>query len=158
MYYYVTISNIYSILLLVSSIAYHFLPSYHIYGFSGVQRVTQEHLQKFKAALINIHTEMRVPQPDYQVAFFKEYFKGLKNVQATDRKSGRMNERAGKDPLSNIGYRALAKMALKNGHCSTQLFAHPYLILDWNLMSRAESCGNLMFQHITWNEDSLKIQ
>jgi hypothetical protein len=59
MYYYVTISNIYSILLLVSSIAYHFLPSYHIYGFSGVQRVTQEHLQKFKAALINIHTEMR---------------------------------------------------------------------------------------------------
>jgi hypothetical protein len=115
-------------------------------------------MQKYKAAIVNINTEKQIPQPPEQTAFFKTYFSGFKNLQADDRKAGRMSDRVGKDPFSKSAFRVLAKLALNSGHLSTQLFLHPYLILDWNLMSRSESCGNLMFQHIHWGEDALCIQ
>lgn len=54
-------------------------------------------------------------------------------------------------------YRHLAQLAWKCTDPNAGLFMPPYLILDWNLTSRVASTGEVMLEHITWQNDCLKL-
>jgi hypothetical protein len=40
---------------------------------------------------------------------------------------------------------------------SSTFYAHGFLILAWNLMSRAGSTGNIKFEHVRWDGDHMII-
>lgn len=64
----------------------------------------------------------------------------------------------GKKPCEFSGYRMLAEKALGLERSFNQLlFVHPFTIMCWNLAARSVSVGGLMYDHITWEGDSLVV-
>ena len=55
----------------------------------------------------------------------------------------------GKEPMSFAVYRVLCGKLLRS-EASDALFAHTYLVLEWNLMSRAHIVGDMDVAHIEW--------
>ena len=47
---------------------------------------------------------------------------------------------------------------LKTAILCLLVFAHTFLILAWNLMARSNSVGSLMYQHVSWENDSMVIR
>ena len=64
----------------------------------------------------------------------------------------------GKIALSFERYRILAQRALRNGTGESEArLSHLYLLLSWNLMTRCNSVGRLLWNSIGWSGDALTI-
>lgn len=64
----------------------------------------------------------------------------------------------GKRPISAKGFMLLASFALRSTNNRTgSVYPHAFTILCWNLFARSCNVGSLMLQHISWENDSLKI-
>ena len=63
----------------------------------------------------------------------------------------------GKKAMSKNVYSFLAKKLFESKD-PEHLFAHLFLVLDWNLMKRAENCVDCKITHITVRNDSLVFQ
>ena len=60
--------------------------------------------------------------------------------------------------MSFKGYKFLAKKALdQQVDFKVSISCHLFLILCWNLIARCISIGSLMYNHISWNLDSMVI-
>ena len=64
----------------------------------------------------------------------------------------------GKSHLSFTGYQTLANQLLKLPNFKSMLFGWPFLVIQWNLISRSASTAALMFGHFRWEADSLIIE
>lgn len=88
---------------------------------------------------------------------FKNYFRGLRRVRTTQ-----INEGAGpckvgrKDPLSFDMYQFLSLQMLKQEN-RKYIFARTFLILCWNLMSRAGNAFSICYSHIEYSGDALQV-
>jgi hypothetical protein len=72
--------------------------------------------------------------------------------------SGEMSIFEGKRPISAKGYILLATYALSSADNRLgSVYTHIFTILCWNLFARSCNVGTLMLQHISWENDSLKI-
>jgi len=60
----------------------------------------------------------------------------------------------GKKPMKKECYSKLAELFFKSDDREC-IFAHLFLILDWNLMKRAENCVDAKVNHITFENDCL---
>lgn len=60
--------------------------------------------------------------------------------------------------MSKEGYLYLAKLAYHNAK-DFALLTHvvAFLLLCWNLMARAVSVNNILFEHISWDGDAMTI-
>ena len=57
-----------------------------------------------------------------------------------------------------LGYKYLANKAIcQDTDFQQAIFAHVFLVLCWNLMARCVSVSGLMYSHISWNTDALRI-
>ena len=87
---------------------------------------------------------------------FKQFFVGCVRRVAQLKQDGIMPIIEGKQAMSLKGYKFLA---LKAGGQSTDyslaIFSHLYLVLCWNLIARCVSVGGLMYNHISWENDSM---
>ena len=59
--------------------------------------------------------------------------------------------------MSNAVYSFKAKKMFQSEKKS-YIFAHIFLVLDWNLMKRNENCVNLKIQRIWFDNDALVIE
>jgi hypothetical protein len=64
--------------------------------------------------------------------------------------------KVGKDPLPFSLYRRISLEMLR---CSSRdmVFARTFMILSWNLMSRAANTVSICYNHMEWGEDALSI-
>jgi hypothetical protein len=87
--------------------------------------------------------------------------KGYTRTVATLKQTGDMEMQEGKDPLSFIAYRMIAKklaMLVDDRDSTTAAsFAWAFFTLQWNLLCRSESVTAILLDHIAWNNDSLVI-
>ena len=60
----------------------------------------------------------------------------------------------GKKPMSFAVYQLMCRKLLESDQADT-LFAHTYLVLEWNLMARAHMIADMDVAHIEWGQDSL---
>ena len=64
----------------------------------------------------------------------------------------------GKSPLPFPAYIYLAKKTLRSvGDYRLSTFAHVFLTFSWCLIARCVSVSSLLFEHISWQGDALKI-
>ena len=86
----------------------------------------------------------------------KTYFRGLKRKSALAIRDGQGNIKIGKDPLTFTLYRYLGLHLLLQPS-RDYIFARCFMILCWNLMSRAGNAFSVCHNHMDWGEDSLCI-
>ena len=60
----------------------------------------------------------------------------------------------GKRPMSFSVYENMCKNLYK-GDDDEYLFAHEFLIMEWNLMAGADNCINMHVNHVQWQDDCL---
>lgn len=112
----------------------------------------------YKSAIKDIYKDNKVAFGADAEAMSNEFFQGYQRRIATLKQSGEMSLVEGKRPISFEGYKYLAKKAQsQNGDYTQASFAHTFLVFCWNLIARSISVGNLMYCHITWQQDSLII-
>lgn len=84
----------------------------------------------------------------------KKCLAGVKRSDAEQRQKGELPAMEGKAPLTLTGYELIAKYAIAS---DTSSYAWLYVVLCWNLISRSNNVGNLLFDHITWKDDALIV-
>jgi phage-related protein len=67
----------------------------------------------------------------------------------------KLNE--GKKPMSREVYSFLAQKLFESER-KEHIFAHLFLVLDWNLMKRAENCVDLKLEHVKMEGDSMVFE
>ena len=94
-----------------------------------------------------------------------EYLKGRSKelAAAEGRGRGTGNPHTGKAPMKYEIYRGLAKRFLKNKEqikmrmASSWIFAHCFMVLQFNVMCRASNIVSLCYSHIQWDEDAIAV-
>jgi len=80
-------------------------------------------------------------------------YQGLHNEDATLRKKGELKATQGKEKMPFDLYAWLALYFLSKN----DIFSWCYLVICWNLMSRASDVAEIHFSHLTWDGDALGI-
>ena len=104
------------------------------------------------SSIVDMYKKAKLNIPNDLNAEWLEYSKGYKNRVAENIAAG-LQTTSGSDKLTFEQYRLLAGLAIK----SSTFYAHGFLILAWNLMSRAGSTGNIKFEHLRWDGDHMII-
>ena len=104
------------------------------------------------SSIIDMYKVAKIRIPEDLNAEWMEFSKGYKNRVAENIASG-LQATSGSDKLTFEQYRLLTTIAIR----SSTFYAHGFLILAWNLMSRAGSTGNIKFEHIRWDRDHMII-
>lgn len=99
------------------------------------------------SSIVDLYKEANTKIPEDLNAEWLEFSKGYKNRVAG------LQVTSGSDKLIFEQYRLLSLLAVK----SSTFYAHGFLILAWNLMSRAGSTGNIKFEHVRWDGDHMII-
>jgi len=91
-----------------------------------------------------------------QIGRFTSGFRRVKNQRRQD---GEEEGDEGKQPMQFSGYEWVAKQAmLCNNDFNRGVFGWVFLLFAWNLISRGRNVGNLMFEHLSWQDDSLTVR
>ena len=89
---------------------------------------------------------------------FKQFFEGYVRTVAKLKQDGIMSIIEGKQAMSFRGNKYLAMKALgQSTDRNLAIFSHLYLLLCWNLIARGVSVGGLMYNHVSWENDSMII-
>lgn len=104
------------------------------------------------SSIIDMYKIAKLKIPDDLNDEWLQYSKGYKNRIAENIAAG-TQPTAGSDKLTFEQYKLLSLLAIN----STTFYAHGFLILAWNLMTRAGSTGNVKFEHIRWDGDHMII-
>lgn len=84
---------------------------------------------------------------------FKQFFKGLKRIDAQEKRAGQRKVKEGKDPLPYLLYKWVCKQFLIDGDA----FAHAYATLTWNLMCRTNNTQDVALLHMRAANDSIGV-
>ena len=97
-----------------------------------------------------------------------EFLSGYNRRISSMRLDGDLEDFEGKEPLGFFGYVILAKKFLScvqetnsrasgENNISLGTMCWPYLILQWNLIARANSVSKICLSHLSWSGDSMVI-
>lgn len=126
--------------------------------FDPPQYYSFSHVNGHRSAIQYLYSERKVEPSIDAKRIFKETLDGFKRKVADLKMRGEMPQMEGKQPMSQRGYHYLATIAMKQEEdYPLYIFCHTFLILCWNLIARAVTVGNIMFDHISWDEDALTI-
>ena len=104
------------------------------------------------SAIVDMYRTAKLNIPDGLNAEWKRYSRGYQN-RIADNISAGIQTTAGSDKLTFEQYRLLSRLAV----ASSTFYAHGFLVLAWNLMSRAGSTANVKFEHLRWDNDHLIV-
>ena len=117
------------------------------------------HMGGHRSALVDyykiVHKRKFEPELDTRLSAL---LSGFKRQVAQAKQDGVIKITEGKQPLTFAGYRLLSEILFKLPNSTISTFAWPFLILCWCLMARSNSVANILFQHVSWETDSLIIQ
>jgi integrase len=117
-----------------------------------------QHVSGYKSALWDNYSNMNINITEDILKMSKQFFEGYVRMIAQLKQDGVMSIVEGKQPMSFKGYKLLAVKALEQ--CKDHnlaIFSHLYLLLCWNLIARCVSVGSLMYNHVSWENDSMVI-
>jgi hypothetical protein len=117
--------------------------------------------RSYKSALRWLHIDRDIRFEKDLNAQLDVLIKGYHRTIASLKQTGDVKIQEGRDPLSWRAYRMIAEKLLRYkdskrspvGSC----FAWPFLVIQWNLIARSQTVGAVLFDHISWNADSLLI-
>jgi integrase len=110
-------------------------------------------LNLYRAAIKYLFTVQSEPVPVWWVDGQKEFFAGLRRLEAQERQKGTRKLIPGKNALEFGAYARVAAMLLENGDS----FTHLYMILTWNLMCRSSETADITLGHISWSGDAITV-
>jgi hypothetical protein len=117
-----------------------------------------QHVSGYKSAIRDYYSNMEVNLTEDILKMFKQFFEGYVRTIAQLKQDGVMALIEGKQPMSFKGFKFLASKALEQKtDLNLAIFSHLYLILCWNLIARCVSIGGLMYDHVSWKNDSMVI-
>ena len=116
------------------------------------------HIAAYVSAIKDLYRTQKIAVPFETALALKEQLAGTKRRIADLKAKGEIPSHDGKQPISEAGYRFLAEKAMKNTEdISLYVICHTYLVLCWNLIARAVTVGEIVFDQISWEEDALTI-
>ena len=117
-----------------------------------------QHVSGYKSAIKDYYSNQDVNVPEDIVKLMKQFFEGYVRRVTKLKQDGVIPIVEGKQPMSFRGYKFLAlKAAEQAKDYNLAIFSHLYLLLCWNLIARCVSVGGLMYNHVSWENDSLVI-
>ena len=112
----------------------------------------------YKSAIKDYYKDNRIDMGVDVSAMCDEFFAGYKRKIASLKQRGEMSLVEGKRPITFSGYNYIAKKSLKDSvDYKLSIFSHAFVVMCWNLIARIVSVGNLMYNHISWDLDSLIV-
>ena len=120
----------------------------------GIDYLSQHRSAVFH--LFRLYDQARVYQRNIEQEI-EIAFAAYRRLRAINTQHGEGNVQVGKTPMEFGMYEQLAKSLLSTGTTASHRFAHLFLTLCWNLMSRAGSCENIHISHMSWKQDSMQI-
>ncbi len=129
---------------------------------------SNSHVRSYRSALIDLFTNNKKKIGDDFSADINKVLDGYEKVVNQLKQRGLMKINEGKSPIEAKGFMLLAFKFLiripgsasdrdRGGNWNASLFAWPFFLFMWNLMSRSDSVDTLMLTHIKWEGDSLQI-
>lgn len=109
-----------------------------------------------RSAFVSLFSDFDVNMTQEMKQGLTRRFGGLKKRIARQVGSGYGEIKVGKDPLQFNLYRQLAH-AMLCGRSRDLVFARTFLVLSWNLMSRAANTVSICYRHLEWGEDAMRV-
>lgn len=116
------------------------------------------HVNNYRSALKNFYKEKRIEMDFDTNLILKSAMSSFKRRIAQLKADGEMPLFEGKQPMSEVGMRFLAEQALKQRD-DFWLYSscHCFILLCWNLIARAVTVSNILFNAISWEGDAMTI-
>lgn len=123
-----------------------------------VKHQSYEHVSGYKSAIKNAFRDKKLAMTNEVDNMFKDVFDGYKRTIGDLKQTGEMSIVEGKQALNFSGYRFSANVAItQRTDLDVAIFAHLFLLLCWNLIARCCSVSSIMYDHISWDNDSMVI-
>ena len=107
-----------------------------------------------KAALVFLYNVAGQPMEKGLSDKLDTFIRALKKRVAKEKAQSGVSMEEGKKPMSFAVYRLLSKKLMES-KTADALFAHTYLVLEWNLMARSHMVDDMNVAHIEWRQDCL---
>jgi len=114
-------------------------------------------IRSHKSALIWQYGEERKIIDSVVNLAIESVLKGYQRNIADLKAAGKMPVFEGKYHLAWDGYCVLANALLHIQPHNRMLFAWPFLLLQWNLISRSCTVASMMMEHVSWEGDAMLI-
>ena len=109
------------------------------------------------SALSHLYTDAGLNKEAISPELWKKlssYKKGSRRMGASEKKDFGLKLSEGKRPLSYQAYKRLATLLFRSEKAE-HIAAHAFLVLEWNLIARAENCVGAKIDHIHFHRDAL---
>ncbi len=123
------------------------------------------HIRGHRSAIVDLYTQANINLEETVSVEINNILDGYEKTINSCKLKGLMKITEGKNHLQYNGYSLLANKLFcsfpsthRGGNWSHSLFAWPFLVLQWNLISRSESVETLMYTHIKWEGDCVTIE
>ena len=113
--------------------------------------------QGVRSAIGYVYKMACVRMPDYMVDHLRKFIAGKRRTGLKEKQHLGLKITEGKRAMSFEAYELIAKYLFHSGK-KEHIFAHLFMVLDWNLMKRAENCVACKINHITFRNDSLVFE
>jgi len=117
-------------------------------------RMSESTYSGIQSAITFLYREAGVKVPEEVSTNLSVYMKGSKRLGKGAKQALGLSLAEGKKPMTLQLYRKICEWLFTSPD-PEHLFAHLFLVLDWNLMKRAENCQGAMISHITICEDCI---
>ena len=130
------------------------------------KKVTISHscMQGYKSALSWFYWENGKKVINAEMnEWISKFIHGYKKTIAQKKADGVMSISEGRSRLAYTGYNAICYIMMtltpegKKFPFAESIFAWPYMVISWNLMSRCGSVATIMLEHVDWSMDALVI-
>lgn len=111
----------------------------------------------YRSAISFLYRESGVTMPNELSEGFTIYIKGSRRINLAAKQTLGLKITEGKRHMTPEVYKFLAKTLFESPK-PEHVFAHTFLVLDWNLMKRAENCVNANISHVSVRNDSLVFE
>jgi hypothetical protein len=108
----------------------------------------------FRSAISFLYKESGVQMRDSMVTNFGRYIKGSKRINLAAKQTLGLKITEGKSHMTVPVYEKACEIFFESSK-PEHVFAHAFLVLDWNLMKRAENVVEAKIAHVFFREDAL---
>ena len=115
---------------------------------------SESQFSAIRSAVGYVYKSARVPMPEEMASEMAIFIQGMKRTVTSAKETLGLKIGEGKDALKFEGYDYTAKK-LFFSRDKRDVFNHLFLVLDWNLMKRAENCVHAKINHIRFQETTV---
>lgn len=116
-------------------------------------------LRQHRSAIRFLLEEKKVCNANVIFGELKQFFAGLKRIDAKNRRAGvnpKIKTQEGKSALRFSLLREVSLKFLKSGE-ARELWAHCYSLLSWNLMCRCNNTADIHIGRMSWIDDAMGV-